>query len=286
MIVITFPCKCLSHDKHNLAIKPFVAGYLHDHKIRDLTLLPRAAMFEMCNAASECLDDGTHLFVMHAINLLMPCHLKSLDGGLGHTPTILSCCANYILGQVEVKSIDKSGVLEVAKQVHLQGWCTMIQSHHFLPSGVNRMNQIGISSLSTSACLRPHRSNLSHLPSLSQWLHHTPTIDKTTIMTPSGFEHKPHGTTRRGVHKQAFPTCTAIVLDMPPASCLQPGGYAIHPARLDAATHTAAALALMPSEVNEKSEVFHHVKVHLLKLLTVVDLASVSIGLIYCIPNL
>ena len=286
MIVITFPCKCLSHDKHKLAIKSFVAGYLHDHKIQDLTLLPGAAMFEMCNAASECLNDGAHKFVMHAISLLIPCHLKSLNGGLAHTPTILRCCANYILGQVEIRSIDKTGVLEVAKQVHLQGWCTMIQTRRFIPSGVNRMNQIAISSLSKLACLRPHRSNLSHLPSLSHRLHHTPTIDKTTSMTPLGFEHKPHGITRGGVHKQALPTCTAIVLDMPQASCNQPRGYTIHPARLDAATHTAAALAAMPSGVNEKSEVFHHVKVHSLKLLMVVDLARVLIGLVCCIPNL
>ncbi len=42
---------------------------------------------------------------------------------------------------------------------------------------------------------------------------------------------------------QQLPTAVARLLPVPRHGCGQPGGYAVHPAALDAATHTAAALA-------------------------------------------
>jgi len=52
--------------------------------------------------------------------------------------------------------------------------------------------------------------------------------------------------------KPSLLTAVAGILPLPEGTCVQPGGYAVHPAVLDSATHTAAAFS--NADASEKGE--------------------------------
>ena len=238
------------------------AGYLNDHKIQDNILLPGAAMFEMCNAASASLKMTSESSILHSINLSSPCNLGDSGSNVHRNPKVLTCCTTPTMNQMEVKSRDMNGPLEQHSKLHLHGWCGWLAScspHSCSSHSTNGNVESLLSRVKRASLLtKPEQSNLhsSHeilqLPSFSNWLQTSGPYNEV----PNEVLGKSEGQNSR--------TSVAIVVDTLAATCIQPGAYVVHPATLDAATHTAAALAAIPTHDSNPSKpsCFMHVALY------------------------
>ena len=227
------------------------AGYLNDHKIQDHILLPGAAMFELCNAACKCLKICAPPSLLHSINLLSPCNVgESKDTTIGNSK-VLTCCMNLTIGQMEVRSRDSNGTLKERGYLHLHGWCAWLFSCIQCNSNSKHEDADGLLSRVKQTCflLRSNRvSDRSHdilqSPSFSSWLQKANARDVASTM---GSKNELPSNNAK-ICNQDVHTSIAIVVDTLPSSCVQPDSYIIHPATLDAATHTAAAFAVVLSQ--------------------------------------
>ena len=214
-------------------------------------------MFEMCSAANACLRMTTSPSLLHSMNLSSPCNLGSFVIDVHRNPKVLSCCMTPSMRQMEVRSRDLSGPLEQHSKLHLHGWCGWLAS--CLPLSCSGHSTYGnvedqLSRVKrTSVLLRSEQSNLHYphnilqLPSFSSWLQRKPD-EESTAQPPGPYHQVPDEVLGKSEDRNIHPS-VAIVVDTL-ASCIQPSAYVVHPATLDAATHTAAALAVIPTPSN------------------------------------
>lgn len=207
-------------------------------------------MFELCTAASRCLSNGAATEVVCGISLSVPCVLSKPAGTPPQNNRIITCRASYS-GQLEVRTSALHGPVRQPDQVHLSA-----RAGHFSTVRTETSRQQGLPG-KCLATLRSGQLQSDQLETLSQPLEdiqHTPSL---AAWLPAALEQA-QGTRSESVFLQAVVsgslvspgpallTNVACLLPSPLGGCGQPGGYAIHPAALDAATHTAAAFADAP----------------------------------------
>ena len=219
-------------------------------------------MFEMCNAASACLKMTTSLSLLHSINLSSPCNLGGSGSNMHRSPKVLSCSMTPTMRQMEVRSRDLNGPIEQHSKLHLHGWCGRLASclphscgsHstcEIVESLVSRVKRTSLLPRSEQKYLH-FSHNISQLPSFSGWLQRTE-VEKIPGK-PLGPHHDLPSKVNSKTEDQHVHTSVAIVVDMLAASCVQPSAYVVHPATLDATTHTAAALAVIPTHDSNPSK--------------------------------
>ena len=210
-------------------------------------------MFELCNASCKSLKVCAPPSLLHSINLLSPCNFEESKHTTAGNSKVLTCCTNLTLGQMEVRSGDSNGSLEERGQLHLHGWCGWLFSHiprlyksnskHEDADGLlSKANQLGFLLRSNRISDNPH--DILQSPSFSTWLHKASARDVVAAMSYKNELPIDNDKSRN----QDVHTSVAIVVDTLSSSCVQPDSYIIHPATLDAATHTAAAFAVIPSQ--------------------------------------
>ena len=241
-------------------------GYLHDHQVQGRILLPGAAMFEMSNAASKCLGSIAKAFVVHSINLQAPCELHKPYGSSARSTKLTQCCISYISGQVEVNSTPSTGTTRHFGRVHMTGWSAQFNplvAHWKSRLDGDKLQGDGILSidLMKASAERQHLAKrtldiYAHLRSLSEWLHKASLNPQEESIHRSLFPHLQQDMC--ATSRLSLPTCTAMVSHTPPSNCGQPSGYAMHPAILDAATHTAAAFVGMGTKTKDIGVLSHY----------------------------
>ena len=223
-------------------------------------------MFEMCNAASKCLNMSAPSSLLHSINLSSPCNLGQPSGKSGRDTKVLMCCTRPTTSQLELRSRDLNDSLQTRSQLHLHGWCGWFGSrspkfhnsngtYRHVERLLSRVKQTCLLSRHNLVDMHPSRSShgIIHLPSLSSWLQRAPLDFGRDITKSTEFTYERSSKTLDGTKNLDMHTSMATVMDMPPNSCIQPGGYVVHPATLDAATHTAAALVIIPTHGSNSS---------------------------------
>ena len=206
-------------------------------------------MYELCTGASKCLNMNAPLTLLHSINLSSPCILGRLGGNWARDSKVLMCCSRPNTSQLEVRSRDLNESLQRRSQSHLHGWCGWYHNSYGtykLYSLLSRVKKTCLLSRYNSKNMLPPYG-ITHLPSLSSWLQTSPIDIGRDTAKSTELAYKRPIQILDGTNIQEMHTSIATVMDMPPNSCIQPGGYVVHPATLDAATHTAAALVIIPT---------------------------------------
>lgn len=213
-------------------------------------------MFESCNAACKCLNMFALPSLLHSINLSSPCNFGQLKDTVGGSSKSLTCCTNLTIGQMEVRSGDSNGPLKQHGQLHLHGWCGWLSSctKRSYKSNSTDGDAHGHLSRVKHSCLllrldktSYHSHDMPHSPSFSSWLQRANANDPRDVADAMDSKNELPSKIDRS-RNQDVHTSVAIVVDKLPSSCVQPDGYIVHPATLDAATHTAAAFAAVPSQ--------------------------------------
>lgn len=181
------------------------SGYLHDHRIQGRALLPGAAMFEACAAAARCMSAASASSLVVGVSISAPLALSAAPGGAQH---LLLCSASLGSGRLEVRSLAAA-------------------SHASAPTAIVQVPRLHLAGWTGHALTHASQKERSLSP---RSLPGAPALAACVSLASPGSSVQP-------------PTAVAGLVPAPCNSCDQPGGYAVHPAALDAATHTAGAFA-------------------------------------------
>ena len=221
------------------------ADYLNDHAIQGRVLLPGATMFEICNASIACLGITIGNFTMHSVSLSTPCSLQKPNGTRKNLDKVLKCCASFAIGRIDLKSITAPLAAQQPGLIHLSGTSGQLST----PKTNSWSGSLGTYGQEDSPSL----------PSKGTW--GLPKIGASNtneiVQQPTGLAslllqsgRSPAGSFLEGITYepkpsrsliQARPNSTALIHTSSTAN-INHDGYVIHPAVLDAVTHTAAAL--------------------------------------------
>ena len=185
--------------------------------------------------------------VIHNINILAPCNLSKIGSNVPLRENILHCSLNCAVGRIEIASLDSNMDKRGTRHLHMVGWCGQFETPAIMAS------QVGIkswsmpeapntSSLKTQAIL-DKSSSISHLPGLLAWLPRGSLKSHKIVSLTLSQRLLEHRAFPRPRGQSTLPSSIANLSMLPSDSRGQPGGHIIHPAILDATTHTAAALA-------------------------------------------
>ena len=217
------------------------ADYLNDHAIQGRVLLPGATMFEICNASIACLGITIGNFTLHSLSLSTPCSLQKPNGTRRKLDKVLKCCASFAIGRLDLSSITAPLVAKQSGQIHLSGTTGQLST----PDTNSWSGSLGTYGQGDSPLLpSKDTQDLSNTSASStNEIVQQPSLLLQSSRSPAGsflegmtYKSKPS----RGVI-QARPNSTALIHTSSAAN-VDHDGYVIHPAVLDAVTHTAAAL--------------------------------------------
>ena len=217
----------------------FGADYLHDHAIQGRVLLPGAAMFELCNAAIACLGITLGNFTLQSVSLSAPCNLQKPTGTRTDLGKVIKCCASLLNGRIDMSSNMATSVAQQPGQIHLSGTSGQLTCNYFNGS-------LGMYSHEQDLISLPSKIRMG-LPladiSTSDEMAYKPSSSPQDDIHPLGTFSKniPYESKQSRASTQVRPTSTAMILTKSTVE-IHHDGYIVHPAILDAVTHTAAAL--------------------------------------------
>ena len=185
--------------------------------------------------------------VIHSINILAPCNLSKIGSNVSLRENVLQCSLNCAVGRIEIASLNSNMAKTGTRQLHMVGWSGLFETPAIMAAQVGVKNWSmpeapNASSIKTQVIL-DRSNNISHLPSLLAWLPRGSLRSHKNVSLPSSQRLLEHRAFSRPRGQSKLPSSIANLSMLPSNFRGQPGGHIIHPAILDAATHTAAALA-------------------------------------------
>lgn len=185
--------------------------------------------------------------VIHNINILAPCNLSKIVSDVSLRENILHCRLSCAISRIEIASLDSNMDKRGTPQLHMIGWCGQFETPAIMASQVGMkiwsMPEAPNTSSPKTQVILDRSISISHLPGLSAWLPRGSFISHKRVsltLTPRLLKHRAFS---RPKGQSTLPSSIANLSMLPSNIRGQPGGHIIHPAILDATTHTAAALA-------------------------------------------
>lgn len=198
-------------------------------------------MFEICNASIACLGITIGNFTLQSVSLSTPCSLQKPNGTRRNLDKVLKCCASFAIGRLDLSSITTPLLAQRSGQIHLSGTTRQLSTPDTNSWSGNRgtYGQGGsplLPSKDTRDLSNTSASNTNEIIQQPSLLLQNSRSFAGSFLEGITYKFKP---TRGSI--QARPNSTAMIHTSSAAN-IDHDGYVIHPAVLDAVTHTAAAL--------------------------------------------
>ena len=215
------------------------ADYLNDHAIQGRVLLPGATMFEICNASIACLGITIGNFTLHSVSLSTPCSLQKPNGTRRNLDKVLKCCASFAIGRLDLSSITTPLPAQQSGQIHMSATTGQLSTPdtNSWSGSLGTYGQGGSPLLPSKDTRDPSNTSVTNeIVQQPRLLLQSSGSFAGSFLEDITYKLKP---TRGSI--QARPNSTAMIHTSSAAN-IDHDGYVIHPAVLDAVTHTAAAL--------------------------------------------